>query len=106
VLEVSVSGCYAWRGRQPSRRQQEDERLGKLIRCVHAESRQRYGGPRIHAELQAQGMRCGQKRVMRQAGLLQRASAYLHDGESAQAAGGRRRSVGHAPAAAGAAAPC
>jgi hypothetical protein len=36
-------------------------------------------------------MRCGQKRVMRQAGLLQRASAYLHDGESAQAAGGRER---------------
>lgn len=72
VLEVSVSGYYAWRKRQPSRRQQEDERLSKLIQCVHAESRQRYGSPRIHAELQAQGIRCGRKRVarlMRQAGL-------------------------------------
>ncbi len=67
-----MSGCYAWRKRQPSRRQQEDERLSKLIQCVHAESRQRYGSPRIHAELQAQGIRCGRKRVarlMRQAGL-------------------------------------
>lgn len=67
-----MSGYYAWRKRQPSRRQQEDERLSKLIRCVHAESRQRYGSPRIHAELQAQGIRCGRKRVarlMRQAGL-------------------------------------
>ncbi len=91
VLEVSASGYDAWRKRQPRRRQQEDERLSKPIRCVHAESRQRYGSPRIHAELQAQGMRYGRKRVMRQAGLLQRASAYLHDGESAQAAGGRER---------------
>lgn len=72
VLEVSVSGYYAWRKRQPSRRRQEDEELSKLIQCVHVESRQRYGSPRIHAELQAQGIRCGRKRVarlMRQGGL-------------------------------------
>ncbi|MCS6825254.1 MAG: IS3 family transposase, partial [Caldilinea sp.] len=60
-----MSGYDAWRKRPPSRRQQEDERLSKLIQCVHAESRQRYGSPRIHAELQAQGIRCGRKRVVR-----------------------------------------
>ena len=72
VLDVSVSAYYAWRKCQPSRRQQEDERLSETIQRVHAESHQRYGSPRIHAELQAQGIRCGRKRVarlMRQAGL-------------------------------------
>lgn len=72
VLDVSVSAYYAWRKRQPSRRQQEDERLSETIQRVHAESHKRYGSPRVHAELQAQGIRCGRKRVarlMRQAGL-------------------------------------
>lgn len=72
VLDISVSAYYAWRKRQPSRRQQEDARLSETIQRVHAESHQRYGSPRIHAELQAQGIRCGRKRVarlMRQAGL-------------------------------------
>jgi transposase InsO family protein len=63
VLDVSVSAYYAWRKCQPSRRQQEDERLSETIQRVHAESHQRYGSPRIHAELQAQGIRCGRKRV-------------------------------------------
>lgn len=56
----------------PARRQQEDEQLSETIQRVHAESRQRYSSPRIHAELQAQGIRCGRKRVarlMRRAGL-------------------------------------
>ena len=53
-------------------RQQADEQLTQTIRRLHAESRQRYGGPRIHAELRAQGIRCSEKRVarlMRQQGL-------------------------------------
>ena len=72
VLAISVSAYYARRKRQPSRRQQEDEQLSETIQRVHAESHRRYGGPRIHAELQAQGIRCGRKRVvqlMRQMGL-------------------------------------
>jgi putative transposase len=32
---------------------------------IHAASRATYGAPRIHAELQAQGLRCGRKRVAR-----------------------------------------
>uniref|UniRef100_A0A7C1FP03 HTH-like domain-containing protein n=1 Tax=Caldilinea aerophila TaxID=133453 RepID=A0A7C1FP03_9CHLR len=72
VLAISVSAYYARRKRQPSRRQQEDEQLSETIQRVHAESHRRYGSPRIHAELQAQGIRCGRKRVvqlMRQMGL-------------------------------------
>ena len=43
-----------------------------MIRRIHTESRETYGAPRIHAELRAQGVRVGRKRVarlMRQAGL-------------------------------------
>jgi putative transposase len=72
VLSVSVSGYYRWRQRRPSRRQREDEDLTQTIRRLHGESHQRYGSPRIHAELRAQGIHCGEKRVarlMRQEGL-------------------------------------
>jgi putative transposase len=65
VLGVSTSGYYAWRGRAPSRRAQEDEVLTERIAQIHAESRRTYGAPRIHAELADDGMRCGRKRVAR-----------------------------------------
>jgi putative transposase len=42
-----------------------DERLGVEIAAIHAESRQRYGSPRIHAELLDRGCRTGRKRVAR-----------------------------------------
>src|SRR6185436_2650182 len=45
------------------------------IRVVHAESRQLYGAPRVHAELADRGESCGRKRVarlMRQAGIQAR----------------------------------
>ena len=51
VLEVSRSGYYAWRQRQPSPRQRDDQRLVELIRTVHNQNRKVYGSPRIHAEL-------------------------------------------------------
>lgn len=51
VLEVSRSGFYDWRHRQPSPRQRDDARVTGLIRQVHAGSRQIYGSPRVHAEL-------------------------------------------------------
>lgn len=72
MLNVAISGYYRWRQGRPSRRQQADEQLAATIRRVHAESCQRYGSPRIHAELRAQGIRCSEKRVarlMRQQGL-------------------------------------
>jgi transposase InsO family protein len=72
VVEVSVSGYYAWRNRMPSQRQMEDEELLTHIRTIHDESRGLYGSPRIHAALQQAGFRCSRKRVarlMRQAGI-------------------------------------
>jgi transposase InsO family protein len=46
-------------------RARSDARLGLEIAAIHAESRQRYGSPRIHAELAARGRRTGRKRVAR-----------------------------------------
>jgi putative transposase len=65
ALQISRSGYYAWRSRQPSRRQQEDEALLGRIRAVHAQSRRLYGSPRITAVLREQGLRCGKHRIAR-----------------------------------------
>ncbi len=65
VLEVSRSGYYAWLGRFPSRRAREDVRLQEQVEAIHARSRETYGAPRIHAELRAEGIRVGRKRVAR-----------------------------------------
>jgi transposase InsO family protein len=72
VLEVSRSGYYAWVERPRSARAQTDDQLQVQIGVIHRTSRGCYGAPRVHAELQQQGMRCGRKRVarvMRQSGL-------------------------------------
>lgn len=65
VLDVSPSGYYAWGERPPSRRQQENERLTDQIRELHAHSRETYGSPRIHADLQDMGIEISRKRVAR-----------------------------------------
>jgi putative transposase len=65
VLEVSRSGFYAWTARSPSRRACEDARLKLRIKIIHEQSRGTYGAPRIHAELEARGVRVGRKRVAR-----------------------------------------
>jgi len=72
VLGVSPSGYYGWRKRPASVRAQEDQRLLRQIRTAHEASRGTYGVPRIHAELQAQGIAVSRKRIarlMRDAGL-------------------------------------
>jgi len=72
LLGVSPSGYYAWRKRELSQRARRDRELLGMIRRIHTGSRGTYGAPRIHAELRAQGVRVGRKRVarlMRQAGL-------------------------------------
>nr|MBA3531644.1 IS3 family transposase [Ardenticatenales bacterium] len=72
VLGVSRAGFYAAQTRPPSAHAQQDEVLLRDIERIFESSRQRYGSPRIHAELRAQGIRCGKKRVarlMRQAAL-------------------------------------
>jgi putative transposase len=73
VLRVSKSGFYDWRGRVPSARAQVDALLSEKIACIHRDSRETYGAPRIHFELRALGVRCARKRVarlMREAGLF------------------------------------
>lgn len=65
VLGVSRQGYYDWRGREPSKRDQENEELLEQIEQIHQESRQTYGSPRIHRELQAQGRTVGRGRVAR-----------------------------------------
>jgi transposase InsO family protein len=72
VLGISRAGFYASGKRAASARAKRDEELCIQIRAVHQQSRRTYGSPRVHAELHAQGERCGRKRVarlMRQEGL-------------------------------------
>jgi len=65
VLEVSVSGFYAWLKRPPSRHSREDAELAEQVKTVFQANRRVYGSPRVHAELHAQGIRCARKRVAR-----------------------------------------
>jgi putative transposase len=65
ALGVSPSGYYAWTGRPPSPRAQQDAALTAKIRTAHVGSNGTYGVPRIHAELADQGLRVGRKRVAR-----------------------------------------
>lgn len=65
VLQVSASGYYAWRGRPESARARANKTLVEDIRRVHAGSRRRYGSPRVHASLRAEGKRVGCNRVAR-----------------------------------------
>jgi len=65
TLQVSRAGFYAWRRRPPAPRARADDRLGLEIAAIHAESRQRYGSPRVHAELADRGCRTSRKRVAR-----------------------------------------
>jgi putative transposase len=73
VLGVTESGYHAWRVRPASRHATEDRELLERIHGIYDESRATYGAPRVHAELAAQGVHVGRKRVarlMRQAGLV------------------------------------
>ncbi len=61
VLEVSASGFYAWRKRPLCARKREDGELAQRIEEAFEQHRRVYGSPRLHAELQAQGIHCGRK---------------------------------------------
>ena len=72
LLNVSPSGYYAWLVREPSKQACSDAQLLSRIRTLHASSRGTYGAPRIHAQLEREGVHVGRKRVarlMRLAGL-------------------------------------
>jgi putative transposase len=65
VLEVSPAGYYAWRSRPESERSAANRDLVEDIRRVHRDTRGRYGSPRIHAELKAQGRGASRGRIER-----------------------------------------
>ena len=64
-LEVSPSGYYDWRCREPSAREQANAQLLVHIRRYHTESDGVLGAPRIWEELQYAGVRCSKNRVAR-----------------------------------------
>jgi transposase InsO family protein len=77
LLKVSRSAYYAAREGRLSERAGQDADLAARVKAAHAESKGRYGSPRVHAQLRAQGLRHSRKRVarlMRQAGLQGRAA--------------------------------
>lgn len=71
ALQISPSGYYAARKRQPSQRAQRQATLTSQIQAIHTASRQTYGAPRVHAEMVAQGVSCCQNTVAK---LMHRAS--------------------------------
>ena len=75
VLQVSRSGYNAWRDRPVSQRERANQMLWREIKTIHEQYRGVYGCPRIHRQLQNQGIQCGHNRVarlMRQNGLRAR----------------------------------
>lgn len=65
VLEVSPAGYYAWRSRPQSRRTAANRELLDDIQQVHRDNHGRYGSPRIHEELKAQGHGASRGRIER-----------------------------------------
>ncbi len=72
ALEVSVSGYYAWASRPDSPAQLRRQKLIAAIREIHTDVKQRYGSPRMTAELKAQEYECSENtvaRLMREQGI-------------------------------------
>ncbi len=65
LLDVSVSGYYAWKRRGPSRRQLDDMVFLAHIRAHFAAANGTYGSPRMHAELRDEGLMIGRHRTAR-----------------------------------------
>jgi putative transposase len=65
ALGVSVSGFYAWKNRPASARQNKDMILLAHIRADFATSNETYGSPRMHVELNENGVTVGLHRVAR-----------------------------------------
>jgi hypothetical protein len=65
VLGVSPSGYYDWRDRPESARVAANRALLADVRRLQARHHGRYGSPRMHAALRAEGHRCSRGRVER-----------------------------------------
>lgn len=65
AMKISRNSYYAWKRRPVSQRVMEDKMLLEKIKIIHRKSRGIYGSPKIHLELNEQGMHCGHNRVAR-----------------------------------------
>lgn len=65
VFEVSRSSYYKRRKREQGQRFKENQLILKMIKNIFEESKQRYGSPRITAELRKCGIKCNKKRIAR-----------------------------------------
>lgn len=65
VLQVSRSGFYARKRREPTLRAREDRRLKREILATHCSAEGRYGTPRVEKGLRRRGVRTSRKRVAR-----------------------------------------
>jgi putative transposase len=65
ALGVSVSGFYSWKSREASPRQRRDMVLLAHIRSQFSTSNESYGSPRMHVELNEDGLAVGRHRVAR-----------------------------------------
>ena len=75
MLGVSRSGYYSYHNRKRrglTKQEEENKLLTEKIKSIYYEHKGRYGSPRIHATLKAQGEQCSLgrvKRLMRKEGL-------------------------------------
>ena len=65
TLEVSRSGYYDWDGRGPSKRQEEDEKILKVLKQKHAEAQGMIGLDKLWEDVREAGFKCGRNRVYR-----------------------------------------
>lgn len=64
-MNVSSSGYYAWAGRSPSQRAQEEARLELEIKASHQRTRETYGPERLQHDLAEHGVPVGICRIKR-----------------------------------------
>lgn len=63
ILKINRSSYYAWLNRPLSERSQKDELLSEKLQKLHDDSKKTYGSPRLTAQLKAQGLHHGRKRI-------------------------------------------
>jgi transposase InsO family protein len=87
IYGVTRAGYYAWRSRERSERERQNETLASEIRAVHTESRGTYGSPRVHQALLKRGHCVGKHRVarlMRRHGIKARVATIRYTSPSLQ----------------------
>lgn len=63
TFEVSRSGFYDWKGRGPSKRQEEDEAILKVLKQKHTEAQGMIGLDKLWEDVREAGFQCGRNRV-------------------------------------------